>query len=107
MPRLATLVEARIPFGLVPAFARAYALGIASLPPELNQTFLLQSDVDPTVLRIHQYWLTGAPLAQLASPDYLRGCMEVLEGAGVLPATSHFAVLGQGDPLIGYSKAQR
>ncbi len=101
MTRLATFIETRIPLGMIPDFARAYALGVVGLPPELNQTFLLQSDVDPTVFRIHQYWLGGAAMADLTSPDYLRGCLDVLAAAGVLPATSSFVVLDHGHPRIG------
>lgn len=107
MARVATLVEARIPIGLVPEFVRAYSLGLNGVPPELNQTFLLQSAVDPTLIRVHQYWLKGAVLAQLASPAYLRESMDVLANAGVLPAISSFVVLDQGHPLIGAARITR
>jgi hypothetical protein len=104
MPRLATLVETRVPLGIVPEFVRAYALGLGNLPPELNQTFLLQSEADPTVIRIHQYWLRGATVAQFASPGYLHACMEVLRNAGVSPAVSTFVVVDRGHPLIGLGR---
>jgi hypothetical protein len=72
MSRVATVVETRVPPGLLPDFVRAYSLGIAHLPPELNQTFLIRSEADPTVVRIHQYWLKVATMEQVASPFYRR-----------------------------------
>ena len=107
MPRVATLLATRIPLEIVPEFVRAYSLGVGGLSPELNQTFLLQSEVDPTVIRIHQYWLNGAVLAQLASPAYLRECMDVLRAAGVMPVTTNLVVLDQGHPLIGPARTTR
>ena len=101
------MIETRIPLGNVPEFVRAFSLGMGNLPPELNQTFLLQSEVDPTLIRIHQYWLRGAMLAQVTSPGYLRDCMEVLRTAGVLPGISNFVVLDQGHPLIGPTRPAR
>jgi len=107
MPRVATVVEARVPPGLLPDFVRAYSLGIVQLPPELNQTFLIRSESDPTVVRIHQYWLKVATMEQVASPFYLSGCMDVLRGAGVLPVTLSFVVLDKGHPLIGQPGSSR
>jgi hypothetical protein len=107
MSRVATVVETRVPPGLLPDFVRAYSLGVTQLPPELNQTFLIRSESDPTVVRIHQYWLKVASMEQVASPLYLRACMELLGGAGVLPVTSSFVVLDQGHPLIGQPGSSR
>ena len=102
MSWLASILELRLPLQLVPEFARLYSTSMATLPPQLNQTFLLQSEVDGTVLRIHDYWLRVVPPGLVGDPPYLHPCMAFVEAEGLRPVSSRFFVIARGHPMIGH-----
>jgi quinol monooxygenase YgiN len=69
-----TILEARIEPDMVPALLAAYQNGLSHLPPQMNQTFLIQSVTDKTVWRILSVWKSREAL------DEMRSSRETPEG---------------------------
>jgi hypothetical protein len=69
-----TILEAHIELDMVPALLAAYHNGLSHLPPQMIQTFLINSATDKSIWRILSIWKSREAL------DEMRSSREVPEG---------------------------
>ena len=87
-----TILEAHVELDMIPALQAAYQNGFTHLPPQMVQTFLVQSVSDKTLCRIVSIWKS------LEALDEMRHSMETPEGilmfraAGAEPKLSIFDI---------------
>ena len=60
-----TILEARVAPDMVPALAVAYENGLSHLPPQMMQTFLMNSTTDKSIWRILSVWKSREALEEM------------------------------------------
>ncbi len=102
MVRYVTILEAHVASSVLPDLARTFASRAASLPPEIQESYLLRSLGSPGLVRLQSFWL-GREMQALETSTHLREQMAVFESLGIRPTLQGYEVVGHGVPVIGQS----
>ena len=98
MPRLATILEARVPSGREADLQMAYrAAGQDPFPPGLVGSALLHATDDSTLWRIETFWESRESLEAMRGRGTPRGVL-IFRAAGVEPTLTVFDVADQLTP---------
>jgi len=88
-----TVLEAHLALDKVPALQAAYTKGLADLPPQITQTFLLQSTADETLWQIITVWKSRAALDEMRRSVETPAGVLMFRAAGAEPKISVYSVL--------------
>lgn len=81
-----TILEAHVDEERSSALQAAYREGIAQLPPQMVQTFLVQGDSDKTHWRIISVWKSRAALEEMRNSGETPGGVLMFRAAGAEPS---------------------
>jgi hypothetical protein len=87
-----TILEAHVSEEMWEALREAYEAPAAQLPPQMAQTFLLQSTDEPALWRIASVWKSRAALQEYRSSVETPGGVLLFRSVGAEPALSIFDV---------------
>lgn len=87
-----TILEARVEEDRSSDLQAAYREGIAQLPPQMVQTFLVQGGSDKTNWRIISVWKSRAALEEMRNSGETPGGVLMFRAAGAEPSLTVFDV---------------
>jgi hypothetical protein len=87
-----TILEARVDPSKWEAIRQSYTTGGTKLPPQMVQTFLLQSGSDPTIWRIASVWKSRSALEEYRESVATPGGVLFFRSVGAEPTLSIFDV---------------
>lgn len=88
-----TILEAHLDVEKAPALQEAYRKGTQEgLPPQMTQTFLLQSVADKTLWQIISVWKSREALDEMRNSGETPAGVLMFQAAGAEPKLSVFAV---------------
>jgi len=88
-----TVLRARVAPDRVEDLERVYREGVAKLPPDIVETFLVRDSHDPSLFCIITLWVSAEALARMrASTEKPRG-IQMFEAAGAKPDIEIFDVV--------------
>ena len=87
-----TILEAHVSAEKGPVLQDAYKKGLAQLPPQMVQTFLIQSTSDKTLWRILSVWKSREALDEMRNSGETPAGILMFRAAGAEPTLSVFDV---------------
>lgn len=87
-----TILEAHVDVEKAPALQEAYTKGLPDLPPQMTQTFLLQSVADKTLWQIISVWKSRDALDEMRKSVETPAGVLMFRAAGAEPNLSVFGV---------------
>ena len=88
-----TILEAQVELDMIPALQAAYRNGVQhGLPPQMTQTFLIQSANDKKLWRIISIWKNRAALDEMRNSGQTPEGILMFRAAGAEPKLSIFEV---------------
>ena len=87
-----TILEAHVELDKAPALLAAYQKGLGQLPPQMIQTFILQSFKDKTLWQIISVWKSRAALDEMRNSTETPDGVLMFRAAGAEPQLSVFDV---------------
>lgn len=87
-----TILEAHVELDKAPVLLAAYQKGLGQLPPQMIQTFILQSFKDKTLWQIISVWKNRAALEEMRNSTETPEGILIFRSAGAEPQVSVFDV---------------
>ncbi len=87
-----TVLEAHVEVDRAAVLQEAYTKGLHDLPPQMIQTFLLQSTADKTLWQIISVWKSREALEEMRTSGETPAGIVMFRAAGAEPKLSIFAV---------------
>ncbi len=87
-----TILEAHVDSDKASVLLAAFQKGLSHLPPQMNQTFLIQSVSDKTLWKIISVWKSRAALEEMRATNETPAGILMFRAAGAEPQLSVFDV---------------
>lgn len=88
-----SVLEARVPMDRLPDVERVFREGMAPLPPEIVESYLVRDIKDPALFRLNTVWRSMEALQATRQSGVKPKGVQMFEAVGATPTLSVFEVV--------------